>query len=198
MGNIKDIIKKINPYTATLGLSSNWENKMLFTYGNKEVYSLKKVLICDCDGILTNGNLGYTKNGKMYKTYGCHDHEMINLLTLFGWEIIFVTNDKGGFTITDERIKDMGCSVYKATPKERKEMVENFSSNGYIVAFFGDSPSDLPAAMLADYRYTTANCFEPIKEYFHFVSKSEGGHGGFAECCYELIYKLHEATTYMK
>lgn len=196
--SIKTLIKKTNPHTAALGGSIKWENKIMFDHCNKEILSLKKVLICDCDGILTDGNLGYTKSGKIYKTYGCHDHEMINLLTVMGWEIIFVTNDKDGMAITKERVKDMGCQVLSASPKVREDMVKTFSKQGYIVAFFGDSPSDLPAAMLADYRYTTANCFEPIKEYFHFVSKSKGGHGGFAECCYELIYKLHEAAMGMK
>lgn len=190
---IKHSIEKTNEHTAELNEYGTWEDKMLSMYCDKGILNLNKVLICDCDGILTDGNLGYFKSGKSYKSYGCHDHEMINLLKKCGWEIIFVTNDKDGMSITKERVKDMGCQVLSATPEVRKDLVKKFSHDGFIVAFFGDSPSDLPAAMNADYRYTTANCFEPIKPYFHFVSKSKGGHGGFAECAFMLMVSLKSA-----
>ena len=204
VNKLKELIGTNNPTTTTLNSGylynkgskyrnvETWEQKIIVSYCSEEIYNLKKVLICDCDGILTDGNLGYFNSGKSYKSYGCHDHEMIKLLKNCGWEICFVTNDKSGYDITKNRVKDLGCSVVLASPMDRKKTVEAYSDDGYIVAFFGDSPSDLPAAMKADYRYTTANCFNPIKEYFHYVSKSEGGHGGFAECGFHLITTLHE------
>jgi 3-deoxy-D-manno-octulosonate 8-phosphate phosphatase (KDO 8-P phosphatase) len=201
---LKTLINKYNPTTASLNFNylynkgskyrniETWEQKIIVSYCPEEIHNLKKVLICDCDGILTDGNLGYFNFGKGYKSYGCHDHEMIKLLKACGWEICFVTNDESGYNITKNRVKDLGCNVILASPIDRKKTVEAYSDDGYIVAFFGDSPSDLSAAMKADYRYTTANCFNPIKEYFHYVSKSEGGHGGFAECAYQLIVTLCE------
>lgn len=194
---LKDSIAKYNPHTAhlydneTMSENITWHDMMLQKYCPSEIYHLDKILICDCDGILTDGNLGYFNSGKAYKSYGCHDHELIRLLHDCGWKILFVTNDKSGYEITNNRVKDLGCEVIQASPMIRKELVENSVKQGSIVAFFGDSPSDLPAAMLADYRYTTANCFTPIKEYFHYVSSSDGGHGGFAECCYQLITTLY-------
>lgn len=198
---LKETIAKYNPNTdylysdETLSVGITWHDMMLQKYCPIEIYNLNKILICDCDGILTDGNLGYFNSGKAYKSYGCHDHELIKLLRSCGWEILFVTNDKSGYEITNNRVKDLGCNVVQVSPNDRKELVKNYSNKGYIVAFFGDSPSDLPAAMNADYRYTTANCFNPIKKYFHYISPSDGGHGGFAECCYELVRKLYEHYT---
>ena len=38
-----------------------------------EYINMKKIIISDCDGILTDGNMTYDGNGKRFKTYGCHD-----------------------------------------------------------------------------------------------------------------------------
>lgn len=173
-------------------VKTNWETFIIEKYCTESIKNIKKILISDCDGILTDGNLGYFNSlGKTFKTYGCYDHEMIKLLKAFGWEILFVTNDKSGFKITQDRVNHLGCQLKLSNPSERSNEVIKYKEQGYQVAFFGDSPSDLLAASEADFRFTTANCFEPIKEYFQFVSKNNGGHGGFAECCFKLIQEFY-------
>lgn len=176
----------------------NTSRRMLkegFTWGDYikskhtlEYINMKKVIISDCDGILTDGNMTYDENRKRFKTYGCHDKELYNIAKSLGWEFLFVTDDKTGYDITDRRLNNsFMLHVKEANPKEREEIVEKFKACGYIVVFIGDSPSDLNAATAANICATTDNCFEPIKPYFHYVSKYQGGHGGFADILYQLI-----------
>lgn len=150
--------------------------------------SMKKAIVCDCDGILTDGNLSYTKDGKFMKTYGCHDKEMINVMKSLGWEFYFVSNDRSGFEITKQRVNaQLKYECYQEGPIARANRVKNLVNNGYIVVFCGDSPSDLLAAKNAHCSCTTKNCFDPIKRYFNYVSDKEGGHGGLADILYQLI-----------
>ena len=101
---------------------------------------------------------------------------------------IFVTDDKTGFNITDRRISNsLMLHATNANSKEREEMVRKCRDAGYIVVFIGDSPSDLNAASIANICATTDNCFEYIKPFFHYVSKYQGGHGGFADILYQLM-----------
>ena len=71
--------------------------------------------------------------------------------------------------------------------KSATKLVNKYKNTGYIVVFIGDSPSDLNAAGRANICATTDNCFEYIKSFFHYVSKYQGGHGGFADILYQLM-----------
>lgn len=171
--------------------SSSWFDSIIKEYDASYI-NMKKIVISDCDGILTDGNMSYDYWHKTFKTYGCHDKEMYNLARMLGWEFAFVTDDASGYDITNSRVSSsLHQEVIKANWKEREKLVEKYKSQGYLVVFLGDSPSDLNAASAAHVSATTANCFEPIKEYFHYVSEFQGGHGGFADILYELV-KLTE------
>ena len=153
-----------------------------------EYINMKKIIISDCDGILTDGNMTYDENRKRFKTYGCHDKELFNIAKDLGWEFLFVTDDKTGCDITDRRISNsFMLHVTEADPNEREKLVKKYRDSGYIVAFIGDSPSDVSAAIAANICATTDNCFEYIKPFFHYVSKYQGGHGGFADILYQLM-----------
>ena len=77
--------------------------------------------------------------------------------------------------------------VTEANSKEREELVKKYRDGGYIVVFIGDSPSDVSAAVAANICATTDNCFEYIKPFFHYVSKYQCAHGGFADILYQLM-----------
>ena len=86
-----------------------------------EYINMKKIIISDCDGILTDGNMTYDDNGKRFKTYGCHDKELFNIAKDLGWEFLFVTDDKTGGDITDRRISNsFMLHVTEADPNERE------------------------------------------------------------------------------
>lgn len=175
----------------------SWETMMTNSF-DKLYIETKKVIVCDCDGILTDGNLSYTKDGKFIKTYGCHDKEMISLVRKLGWDIQFVTNDISGIEITKSRLYDsLRLPVLNKNSYERAEHVKKLVDMGYVTIFCGDSPSDLTAASFAHYCCTTKNCFEPIKKYFNYVSEYEGGHGGLADILYKIVEEGNNILKYI-
>ena len=153
---------------------------------------MKKIIISDCDGILTNGTSIYTSDGKVAKIYGSYDTEAIQLAHENEWEILFVSNDSNGWNITKKRLdeyKNRGwCDYQLASGKERKELVKEYKDKGYFVVFIGDSISDIQAGLMANLFCTTNNGFEGVKEHCHYISNRDGGNGGFAEIiCYKLL-----------
>lgn len=164
-----------------------WEDNFVSKYPLSYI-RMKKVIISDCDGILTDGNMTYDENRKRFKTYGCHDKEMYNLAKKLGWEFRFVSDDHTGYNITDKRVRNFTFQhVDMLDANGRNKLVNKYKEEGYLVTFLGDSPSDLNAATSANICATTDNCFEPIKPFFHYVSKYQGGHGGFADIIYQLM-----------
>ena len=64
-----------------------------------------KILIIDVDGVMTTGHFIYSAIGKLYKIFGPHDTDGLNLLKK-KIKILFLTADKRGFKISKKRIKD--------------------------------------------------------------------------------------------
>lgn len=149
---------------------------------------MKKIIISDCDGILTDGTSIYTSDGKIGKVYGSYDTEAIKEAHDNGWEFLFVSNDSNGWYITKKRLSEYNargwCDYLLANAQQRKELVQNYKDKRYLVVFVGDSISDIPAGKIADMFCTTNNGFKEVKENCHFVSNRNGGNGGFAQIIY--------------
>lgn len=160
----------------------------------KYVASVDKVVVSDCDGILTDSRSLYTESGKFAKTYGAYDKEMIELMLDLGWRFIFVTSDKAGASITDarlthlEKIAPMKISHQVLGAHERAELVEKLIADGCKVLFVGDSLSDIEALNIATWAATTSNAPDIVKRYCDYVSELDGGRGGFAD----ILYAIHE------
>ena len=85
---------------------------------------MKKIIISDCDGILTDGTSIYTSDGKIGKVYGSYDKEAIKEAHDNGWEFLFVSNDSNGWPITKKRLTEYWerkwCNFDLATSNDRK------------------------------------------------------------------------------
>ncbi len=78
-------------------------------------------LISDVDGILTDGGHYYTAEGKLMKKFGSNDKDALKKLNeLYVKEIVFITADKLGYSISCKRIKrDWGLNL-KLIPIDKR------------------------------------------------------------------------------
>lgn len=158
----------------------------------------KKIVVADCDGILTDGKSSYTSSGKTSKVYGAYDKEAIDLLSKLGWDFVFVTSDRAGECITESRLKHLenhngSIKHTVADPSERFNIVESLIDDGYKVLFIGDSLSDIRTLNIATWAATTANAPDEVKAFCEYVSALSGGDGGFGDILLAFDYKLrHE------
>ena len=64
--------------------------------------NIPKYFILDVDGVITNGQMIYDKNGKKYKIFGQDDHDSLKIIKKY-MNIFFISGDKIGFKISNKR-----------------------------------------------------------------------------------------------
>lgn len=172
-------------------------DRMICSEYFNEYLNYKKIVISDCDGILTSGKSLYSESGKVYKEYGAYDKEAMVFLTKLNWEFHFVTGDKLGQSITFKRIDDMIGNKLKnkisysfKNADDRLKLIVEYKKNYNIVCFCGDSISDIPSLCKADFAGTTNNAPKLVKHYCNYVSDLDGGSGGFADIILNMAINL--------
>jgi D-arabinose 5-phosphate isomerase GutQ len=101
-------------------------------------------LICDIDGILTNGEHIYSQNGKEYKVFGSNDKDAFYELKKHFDKIIFCSADSTGQKINEKKISEWEGAIYKnvSVPKRQELIDEN-----YPCFYVGDGISEPKALM---------------------------------------------------
>ena len=80
-----------------------------------------KAFVIDVDGCLTDGQMWYSAEGKMFKAFGADDHDALKLIKDKIWTV-FVTADDLGYNITWKRVyEDMkfNCALVKMEDRIR-------------------------------------------------------------------------------
>ena len=164
--------------------------------------STKIVFISDCDGTMTDGR-SYYKDDKELKAYCSYDREAVDYIVNQTFDQIhFVTGDKAGYHITENRIKTFfwgqryQVSVHVYNSKERVDFIKEIKEKDpkALTVFIGDALSDIVAMSTADVSMTVSNAPDYVKEYCDYISPLEGGHGGFADCIF-AFYKWGKTWT---
>ncbi len=148
-----------------------------------------EIFILDVDGVMTDGKMYYTKNGKIMKIFGPDDHDALSLLAphLF---IQFVTGDHRGFEITHARIeKDMKKPLELVSTVKRIDWIrERWDPEKTI--YMGDGIFDHYVFKKVGYAIATADADEYAKKTADFVTKRTGGQRAVAEASLHILEKF--------
>ncbi len=140
--------------------------------------------IIDVDGVLTTGQFLYSENGKAYKIFGPHDADGLRFIK-DELNIVFITADKRGFSISKKRTDDMGFPLELVPEQDRHSYVKNkFGFENTI--FMGDGISD--AALIKDCKFgiAPANARPEAREVADFVTPSKSAEGAVCDACLEI------------
>jgi 3-deoxy-D-manno-octulosonate 8-phosphate phosphatase (KDO 8-P phosphatase) len=149
-------------------------------------YSNLKTLILDVDGVLTTGQMGYTRDGKLFKVFGPHDRDGLKIL---GWSlpnIKFITADKTGFQISYARIvtdwgyrPDQLILVPEATRMKWFEDNVDFSETVYIA----DGYFDADILRKVAFGIAPANARIEAREAAKYITPSRSAEGAVMDAC---------------
>ena len=147
------------------------------------------VFIADVDGVMTNGQFIYSKNGKVQKIFGPDDHDGLSLLSDFV-EIRFITGDKKGFSISKKRIvNDMNFKLDLVSTVKRLDWIKKKYPLNRVI-YMGDGILDYLVMSKVFYSISPANGHEFAKKYANYVTKCKGGDRAVAEACLHLMKKF--------
>ena len=164
-------MKLIRPLRNTLIL--RWKTSLAASKGRSWV------LVCDVDGVLTDGKFWYSNSGKELKVFGSHDSDALKLSTFFS-RVEFVTADHRGIGITKARLADMGWKVQLLDSVKRQKFIEELRVDSNVV-FVGDSFSDVPAMKSATLSAAPFGAFPDAFRCADIKLSRRGSDGALAE-----------------
>lgn len=162
---------------------------------NKLLVKAKKIkcLICDVDGVLTDGTLYFDTNGNELKGFNVQDGMGLKLLLLADIEVAVITTSKNA--IIDNRMQQLGIKYYFTGQVNKQDAFNQLKLSLGITneefAYVGDDLPDLPIMQQVGLSVAVANAVGQVKEFATWQTEKSGGHGAVREVC-ELILNAQQ------
>jgi 3-deoxy-D-manno-octulosonate 8-phosphate phosphatase (KDO 8-P phosphatase) len=140
-----------------------------------------RALVCDVDGVLTDGRLNYWGDQEI-KSFSVLDGFGLNLAKQAGWQIALLTA-RGGAAV-ERRAREL--DLHLETGQRRKgeafvALCQKFELEPAQVAYIGDDWLDLPAMQLAGLAATVPNAAAAVRQRAHWLATLDGGNGAVRE-----------------
>ena len=147
-----------------------------------------KCLICDVDGVLTDGFLYIDNHGNELKTFHVQDGMGLKLLMAAGIEVAVITTSQNA--VIDHRMKQLGIQHYFKGQVEKttayKQLKERLNLKDEDFAYIGDDLPDLGVMQQVGFSVAVSNAVNQVKEFATWQTEQQGGRGAVRELC-ELI-----------
>lgn len=147
-----------------------------------------KCLICDVDGVLSDGLLYLDNAGNELKSFHVQDGMGLKLLMAAGIEVAIITTSKNA--VIDHRMRQLGIEYYfkgfvnKWVAFLQLQAILGFKTEEF--AYIGDDLPDLELIKQLGFSVAVANAVPQIKKHALWETTRLGGHGAVREVC-ELI-----------
>lgn len=149
-----------------------------------------KVVIFDVDGVMTNGGLMLGDDGLEYKNFHSQDGLGLKLLHNTGIQMAIVTGRTSNVvTKRAENIKI--TNIYQGVHDKLEAfnaILKDLNVTAEECMFMGDDVIDLPPMRRAGLAVAVPHAMPLVKEYAHYITTREAGHGAVRELC-ELLMK---------
>src|ERR1700744_242389 len=156
-----------------------------------------KLLITDCDGVLTDGGVYYGENGEDLKKFSIRDGMGVERLRkMCGIETAIITGEKSPSVIQRaEKLKIEELHLFvKDKPEVLKGIMHRLQLSADEVAYIGDDYNDAEIMKIVGSTACPADALPGIKTQADYVCQLKGGEGAFREFA-ELI--IEAKTSYI-
>lgn len=142
----------------------------------------------DVDGVLTDGKLWFTDDGRELKAFHVHDGLGLKRLAAHGIAIALISARSSPLVAL--RAHELGIvHVYQGVADKLlvfEQLLKTLAFSAAQAVYVGDDLPDLPVLRRAGLAIAVANAQAPVKQTAHWVSQFGGGAGAVREIC-ELI-----------
>jgi 3-deoxy-D-manno-octulosonate 8-phosphate phosphatase (KDO 8-P phosphatase) len=149
-----------------------------------------KLLLMDCDGVLTDGRIWILENGEDQKAFHTRDGLGITLLHRAGLKSGIISGRLS--SALERRAQSLGVSyLWQGRDDKRRAFADTLAQAQVAneeVAFVGDDLTDLPLMVQAGFAVAVADAVAEVKDQAHYVTSARGGKGAVREVV-ELILK---------
>ena len=149
-----------------------------------------KLLLMDCDGVLTDGRLWLPDDGDEQKSFNTHDGLGLALLHRAGLKSGIITGRSS--RAVARRAQELGVEfVCQGNPDKTaafEQVLQQAGVDENEVAFVGDDLPDIPLMNRAELAVAVADAVEEARAAAHYVTRAKGGRGAVREVI-EIILK---------
>jgi len=149
-----------------------------------------KLLLMDCDGVLTDGRVWLFDDGEEQKGFHTRDGLGIELWHRAGLKSGIISGRKS--SAVQRRAHGLGMAfVVQGVEEKVGAFVKTLADAGVTndeVAFIGDDLNDIPLMLRSGFGVAVADAALEARERAHYVTKVAGGRGAVREVI-ELILK---------
>ncbi len=142
-----------------------------------------RLIAFDIDGVMTDGGLHYTDDGRDLKTFNVQDGLGIKLLQRAGLELAIVTGRNSG--VVASRAADLGIiHVFQGVTDKRATvgaLLDRLGVHWSECAFMGDDLIDLAVMAQCGLAIAPANARPVVRQRAHAVTDCRGGAGAVRE-----------------
>ena len=145
-------------------------------------YKKIKLVLCDVDGVLTDGGMYYSKKGEILKKFHTRDGMAIELLSKHGIKTGFITKEKS--LITKSRAEKVNAFVFlgiKNKELELKKICRKFKITTQQIAYIGDDINDTNIMKQVGFSAVPNDGMNNIKNISDYICKTKGGRGVLRE-----------------
>jgi len=149
-----------------------------------------KLLLMDCDGVLTDGRIWIFENGEEQKGFHTRDGLGIDLWHRAGLRSGIISGRTS--SAVEIRARALGMSfVVQGHEHKVQAFADTLAQAGVTnaeVAYIGDDLNDVPLMMQSGLGVAVADAALETREHAHYVTKAPGGFGAVREVI-ELVLK---------
>lgn len=149
-----------------------------------------KLLLMDCDGVLTDGRIWLLEGGEDLKAFHTRDGLGIELLHRAGLRSGIISGRTS--TAVERRAQGLGISfLFQGCADKQQAFVETLDQAGVTsaeVAYVGDDLNDIPLMLQSGLGVAVADAALETREQAHYITTAPGGRGAIREVV-ELILK---------
>lgn len=149
---------------------------------------LIKLLICDVDGVMTDGGLYFGDNGLEYKAFHSRDGLGIKMLQRSGIPLAVITARTSD--VVKHRMKNLNINLVFQGQLDKIQAFESLCQklqlNASQIAYVGDDLVDLPVMKKVGLSIAVADAHDRVKQQANWITRHKGGHGAVRDVC-ELL-----------
>lgn len=148
-----------------------------------------KLLLMDCDGVLTDGKLYYSERGEELKVFHVRDGQGLVSWHQAGFRSGIITGRKS--KILEVRVNELGIDYLRQGSKDKLKDFEGIIQNTGILAdetaYIGDDIVDTILLNKVGFSIAVADAVTEIIPQVNYVTSSKGGFGAVREVI-DLIF----------
>ncbi|MBS1798185.1 MAG: HAD hydrolase family protein [Acidobacteria bacterium] len=143
-----------------------------------------KLLLMDCDGVLTDGRLYFTSNGEEMKVFNVRDGQGLASWHRAGYRSGIITG-RDGEKILRARAAELNISHLKVRSRDKAkdfaEIIEAEAVKPEDVAYIGDDIGDICLMKLVGFPVAVADAAGEVFPYVIHTTEKKGGRGAVRE-----------------